>query len=358
MSDNLTLKMLEAYYQDASPTMFLSSMFRTPALNFYNSKEVEIDVVRSGEEIAIALQSIEVSGNENVADEFTNKRFAPPVLKEVFNVNAFETMDREAGMDPFADINFKAHAFRKIVRGTRLVEAKIQRTVELQCAQALQTGIIDLKNSAGVTVYTIDYKAKASHFPTVATPWDDANADIWGDLQALADQIRKDGKVQADRLIFGSSAWAAFIQNAKVQAIGDNRRLDLMAVAPKNGPEDATWQGYIWVGGRQFEMWSYDCFYDDPQSGNSTEYVDPKKVIMTSTKARFDLTYGAIPRIVAPDSRLRGLVPERIFRTDRIGLSTNAWLSENGENIKVQVGTRPLAIPTAIDRYGCLTILA
>ena len=42
MSNLVTKRMLSAYFQMASPMMFLSGFFQSPALNFYNGEEVEL----------------------------------------------------------------------------------------------------------------------------------------------------------------------------------------------------------------------------------------------------------------------------------------------------------------------------
>jgi hypothetical protein len=39
-----------------------------------------------------------------------------------------------------------------------------------------------------------------------------------------------------------------------------------------------------------------------------------------------------------------------------LDLSINAYASLNNKNLIVEVGTRALAIPTALDTFGCLTV--
>ncbi len=53
MSGSTTRRMLAAYIQMAAPTLFLSGFFRSPPANFHTTEEVEIDIVRSDEDIAI-----------------------------------------------------------------------------------------------------------------------------------------------------------------------------------------------------------------------------------------------------------------------------------------------------------------
>ena len=76
---------------------------------------------------------------------------------------------------------------------------------------------------------------------------------------------------------------------------------------------------------------------------------------MLSSGARLDLTFGAIPRIVPPDARVLPFLPSRIQNgAGRMDIAVNAWADTQGETLFVGSGSRPLAIPTAIDTYGCL----
>jgi len=74
-SPETTKTMLEAYKEDARPQMFLSGFFRSPARNFHNSEEVEIDITRSGEDVSVALYDISNGHRMNSTDLYTNKGF-------------------------------------------------------------------------------------------------------------------------------------------------------------------------------------------------------------------------------------------------------------------------------------------
>ena len=87
--------------------------------------------------------------------------------------------------------------------------------------------------------------------------------------------------------------------------------------------------------------------------------MDPGKVVVRDNMARMDLTYGSIPNIGKELGVVgSGILPEvtgRFSSTETgIDLNVNAWVSQDGENMFAGFGTRPLPIPTAIDRFGCL----
>jgi hypothetical protein len=356
MSDTITRRMINAYNQEAESLMFLSGFFQSPAQNFHNSEEVEFDIVRSEEDVAIVIQDLSTGYRMNTEDLYTNKSFKPPIFKEAGSLNAFDLIKRTPGNDPFRDPQFQADAVTRSFSLFRKTEQKIRRAIELQASQVLQNGTVELNNAAGDTLYFLDYQAKNTHFPTAGVTWTTSGSDDkLGDLRSLADVIRGDGLSTPSILIFGDDAWDVFVQDDRVKDQLDNRRMFLGEVNPEVRGQGGIYQATIWVGNYRFECWTYANRYKNPSNGTSTKYVEPHKVIMLSGGARFDATFGAIPTIAQPDSRALPYLPSRISNVNGgMDLHTNAWLSPDGEQIFVGVGARPLMIPTAIDTYGCL----
>lgn len=356
MSGSSTKRMIERYFAEAMPTMFLSGFFRSPPENFHNSETVELDVVRGSEKVAVVVQDLSAGYRMNEANIYTNKEFTPPILKEAFPIKAVDLILRDAGNNPFQDVNFQASVTLRAFTGFRLIEGMIRRNLELQASQVLQTGTLSLVDSNGTALYALDYKPKATHFPTSVITWGQANATVLEDIDSLARVIRADGLTRPDRLIFGRKAWTEFVKDATVQAIYNNRRIDQGAIVrmERNG-EGGTYHGTIEIGAYSYELWTYDGLYEHPQTGVKTDFVAPGSVIILSVGTRLDATFGAIPRIVPPDGRLLPFMPGRMSGPgQRMDLFTNVWVSADGEQLFGGLGTRQLCIPTAIDTYGCL----
>lgn len=362
MSDTTTRQLLEAYKQVAPPTMFMSGFFKSPARNFHSSEEVEIDIIRSGREISVAIQSLSAGYRENSKGLYTNKSFKPPVHKESFSLDSGTLLKRMPGQNPFESPNFRGNAIMRMMEGMQDVERKIRRSVELQAAQVLQTGAVTLKDSNGANIFELDYKMKATHKPTTSVTWGAAGDDKLADLEALADAINDDGMTEPTDVFFGATAWDKFKDDAKVLGLLDNRRVVLGGIAPekRNG---AKYMGWIELGSYRVNMWTYNGKYENPENGNVTRYMDPDKVVMLDADARLDATFGAIPNI-GRELGITGsnVLPELPSRFSNVGggmdLFTNAWVSPDGENLFGGVGARPLMIPTAIDTFGCLTTVA
>jgi len=348
--------MLAAYEQDRDPTMFLSGMFQSPRRNFHNSEEVEIDIVRSEEDISIAIQDLSTGARLNSEDLYTNKGFKPPIHKEAGPINAHNLIKRMPGEDPFMAVDFQANAVTRGVRLGRSLQRKILRAIEYQSAQVLTTGTVTLIDDTGAAVYTIDYAPKATHFPTSAVAWDNANSTKLADLQSLADAIRADGLADPDMIIMGEGSWNLFLQDADVIEKLDTRRMaGTQITAAAMMGNGGIFRGTLELGNYKYDLYTYGGRYKHPSTGVSTKYIPDDKVIMRASTGRLDATFGGIPRLTGPDPRIPAALTSRISVPDQMmDLQMNAWFSSDGETMMVQAGTRPLMIPTAIDTFGCL----
>lgn len=358
MSDASTIALIEMYLEQASAPMFLSGFFQSPPQNFHTTEEIEIDVQRDDEAVAIVITDLSTGPRNNEATTYTSKRFKPPIFDEQGHVSSYDMIKRQPGQSPFQNPEYGANAVRQAFSIYRLCENKIRRAVELMASQVLQTGVLTLTDAAGATLYTLNFQAKATHMATVLATWalDGSTGNPLADLAALATVVRRDGKREPRRLIFGESAFVRFLANAGVRAALDVLRLQQAAIAPESRGQGATFQGWCWIGHYRFELWTYDGFYKHPVTGVATPYIETDNVIMLGD-GRLDLTYGAIPMIVAPDARALPFLPPRISSEGRgLDLTTNAWITPDGKHVMVSAGTRPLTIPTAIDTFARLNV--
>lgn len=339
--------------------MAFAGMFRTPRENFHTSEGVEIDIERSEEDIAIVIQDLSTGYRMNSDDLYTNKLFIPPILKEAVAINAFDMIKRMPGQDPFQSPDFRANVIMKAMKGMRKVSRKVMRTIELQASQVLQTGIITLSDINGNALYTLDFKPKATHFPTVSIDWGTGTEDKAKDISDLAEVIRNDGKLDPNELWFGTNAFREWLRDADIQALLDNRRISIGEVVAREPRNDgSTYRGTIQIDNYIYDMYTYNGKYKNPNGGAITPYMDEDNVVVKSSDSRFDLTYGAIPNLNRDLGIQQAVVPEMPTRFSSaeqgVDLFTNVWVTPDGEQMFAGVGARPLCIPTAIDTYGCL----
>lgn len=361
MSDNSTKRLIEAYYQEAEPTAFFSGMFQARAENFHNTEEVEIDIVRSEEDVAIVVQDMSTGYRMNSADFYTNKGFKPPVFMEGIPLNSEELLKRMPGQTTFDNPNFRANIIKKMFDGMKKVQRKIDRALELQSSQIMTSGVVDLQNASGTTLYTLDYKPKPTHLPTSGTTWASATLEQKNnDILSLCNVIRGDGLVTADQIIFGETDWENYIQTSGALDRFDALRANVGTISSmQRTGEGGIYRGVLEIGNYKLDVFTYDGRYKDPQTGSSTKYMPDGKVIVRASSARMDATFGAVPNIgreLGLQRNIPELMPSRMSSVaSGMDMNPNVWLSDDGTQLFGGVASRPLMIPTAIDTYGCLT---
>ena len=352
--------MIARYMEEATAPLFLSGFFLTPPRNIHTAEKVEIDIQRDDEEVAVVIQDLSAGSRQNENSVYTNKLFTPPIYDEEGTITAYNLIKRVPGEDPFQDPNYGANATNEAFAIFRKLERKIRRAIELQAAQVLQTGTLDLVDENGTTLYALNFQPKATHVATVGTEWaaDGATGDPIADLDALAEVVRTDGKHDPNKIVFGTTAWTRFMANTRVRAELDNRRINLGNIAPQARGRGATKQGDFIIGSYSFELWTYNATYTTAAGVGGTKYLAADKLIMLSD-GRLDLSFGGIPRIPgATDSSAMAFLPPRISDGGRgIDLSVFAWRTPDGKHLKVSAGTRPLTIPTAIDTFASLDVV-
>jgi len=356
MSTKTTVAMLAAYKQKAMPTMFLSGQFQSPQQNYHNSEEVEIDIKRCTEKIAVAITDLSTGAHLNEASLYTNKAFKPPVFKEAGAINAFNLIKRMPGEHPFAAVDFQANAITQGIELGMELQEKILRAIEEQASQVLTTGTVTLIDESGNPVYTIDYKPKPTHFPTSAVAWDQPSPTIFKDLQDLSEVIRTDGLSNPDMLEIGEGSYELMLKDPEFLNRLDNRRINGNGIVPMDRlGNGGVFRGVIEIGNYNYDIFTYGGRFVAPGGTTSSAYLPNNKVIIRDSAGRLDATFGGIPRIGGADPRVPPALTQRVSVPGQmLDLQMNSWITPDGETMFVQAGTRPLLIPTAIDTFGCL----
>ena len=77
--------------------------------------------------------------------------------------------------------------------------------------------------------------------------------------------------------------------------------------------------------------------------------------MFSTSETRFDKLFGGVPRAVPIDPRFAGVLPDRISVPEAADFSPNIYATPNGRQTIIELMSRPLLVPTAVDGYGCLT---
>lgn len=337
-----TKMVIDVYKQRTTPTSFLRNYFpskESPTL------EVSIEVQRNFEKVALPVVR-GTDGNRNSFTKSTEKLFIPKYYREWFDRTQLQLYDRLYGASTIEDTIFSAY-INSVADHIMELQNKIERSHELQCAQVLETGIVDLGDGL-----KIDYKRKAESliaYTTTNNFADDA-VDPFAVFTTGCTFLRQKGKCLGGRFIaiMGSDALAKLLTNA---IFLKRQNLFSMALDTVTSPlmslEGNTYHGTITAGSYKVELWAYPQYYDDPTTGNQTAYVNTKKITIIPEKPRFVMAFGAVPQLLNP-----GTAP-------RMGkFIMSEYIDTRAKAAILDVESCALAVPVAIDQMYTVQVLA
>lgn len=326
-----TKMIIDVYKQRSMPTSFLRSFFPTvvsPTL------ELSIEVQRGFEKTAVDVIR-GTDGNRNSFTRSSEKLFIPPYYREWFDATMLQLYDRLYGATEINDAIFAAYV-NSVADALMDLQAKIERSIELQCSQVLETGIV-LLNAAT----NIDYKRKAASLvDDGAGQYFANNIDPFAKFEAGCNFLRQVGKAEGGTFnaIMGSTTLSDLLKNTVFTTRQNlfNMALDQVS-GPARGAVGQTFHGVITAGPYKVQLWSYPQFYDNA-SGVSTPYVNPKKVTIIPENPKFKTGFAAVPQLITP-----GTPP-------KIGAFVfNDYIDARAKAHVYDVESAPLAIPTAVD---------
>jgi len=206
-------------------------------------------------------------------------------------------------------------------------------------SQVLTTGKVVVKGDGVDEV--IDFGFDANQFTALSNNTWDTDVDPIAMMREWRRERVKAGGIAPNVAVFGSDAIDAFINNAKVKEALDMRRMDRGMINPELLPDGVIYWGYI--PEIATDIYSYDEWYIDPETGDEKAMVDPKGVIYGSTKTQSKRVYGAIKDLSA-------LTATKFF--------LKSWEVEDPSARFMLLQSAPLVVPVEVDAFMFAKVLA
>lgn len=335
-----TKKLIAVYKEKNAATSFLRSFFPTVESL---TKEISIEVQRGKEKVAVDVSRYS-DGKLNTFSKSTEKIFVPPYFYEFLVANEHRLYDVAIGAQNEAA--FAALAM-ELADDLFSLQQKIERAYELQCAQVLEDGILQLSAYGN-----IDFKRKAGSLVDkgAGNYWATGTVNPYTDLENGANFLRQTGKAQGAtfNVLFGSTAWAHFLNNTIVKDRNNLQNMKLDAVAaPQRNSVGASYHGQCTIGSYLGNIWTYPQFYDDAADA-STPYLDPKKVIMLPENPNFKLAFGAVPQLISTG----GEIPQKG------AYLVQEFIDEKKTAHEISIKSAGIAIPVAVDQIYTVQVVA
>lgn len=348
-----TKVLIDVYRESTMPTNFLRSFFETRESS---SKEVSIEVQRNSENIAVdVLRGTE--GNRNTMDRFSEKVFIPPYYREYFDATQLFFYDQLFGrgdveMDEMTLQDWIAEVMERMM----MLQAKIERSVEKQCSEVIQTGIVLLTNGTN-----IDYRRKATSLVDLSAGnyWDETGVDPTTSIESGCTFLRQQGKMMGGivNMILGEKAYRSLLANSAFQQRIDFRRVPIVDLSMPQRQADAVgsaFHGEFSAGAYIVRVWTYPQFYEaTANAGATTPYINDRNMILLPMEQRFRLAYAAVPKLIR-DTR-NAEFPEFIMQ-QRGAYTIGNYIDERTETHVFDIKSAPLAIPVAVDQIYTATV--
>lgn len=346
---NITSRIIQRFSDDSAPVLGLSSWF--PSLTT-SDKLVGIEVERNRQLVAVDVQR-NTGGNINTFSSATEKLYMPPYFEEIFDFSAVEYYNVTFGN---TNNPTQSQAFSMIAQAERrlmTLKHKIQRAIEKQRAEALQTGIVTLKNGDN-----IDFKRKAASIvaKTGTDVWSNAAGTPLDDIATAIKFIRQEGKSSSRSydVIMGEEAFASFMNNAQVKAAADFRRINILEIGTTkfDNTTGLNYHGRISTKNGNVDLWTYDDFYESP-ADTYVEYIDAKNVVVLPRDFVATTSYAGVPAIKRDTANAE--YPEYISQVEA-EFYMNNYVDPKKKAHWFEICSAPLVVPVSIDRVYTMKV--
>lgn len=350
--EHVTKKIIGRFNDYTAPKLGLSTFFKSETTT---SKEVSIEVERNRNLIAVDVER-GTAGKHNNFDRHTEKIYTPPFFKEKFNFSELDVYNRTFGEGLSPNATDYVRMIRTADQKLRILQAKIDRAKELQRAQALQTGIVQMKNGDN-----IDFKRKASSIVDLGAGnyWDGVTGQtILNDISEGVKFVRQEGK-SVSRMydfVMGAEVLGTITGNEDIQKMLDNRNLNIGAIGTTqfNDVTGFNYHGRLSLKNGTIDLWTYDDTYE-LDNGTHKQYIDENKAVLLPRDFVGKHAHAGVPAIIRDKANAE--FPQWIKQI-AAEYYINNYVDPKITAHMFDISSAPLAIPFSVDRIWTVQALA
>lgn len=320
---------------------FLRDRFFTNVKTF-PTKRVDIDIVKGNRKMAAFIHPM-VGGEIVQAEGYETKSYAPPLINPATISTADQLLERLPGEDMYSGKTQADRAAEKLIDEYNQLNDMTTRREEWMAAQVLTTGQLKVKGKGVDEVIDFGLTNKITLAST--KKWGASAADIWGNLKDWKQQVSRNGFANANMVIMGKAAADAFMADATVAKLLDNRRIEIGAIKPEEMEGGITYYGHLNLPG--VDIYGYDEVYLDDETGETKPLIPDNVVLMIPSAASFMRAYGLCTYLDDAGAWHRAET-DRLLRT---------YVEHRPDRRFIELQTHPLLIPDKIDSWFAATVL-
>lgn len=320
---------------------FLRDRFFTNVKTF-PTKRVDIDIVKGNRKMAAFIHPM-VGGEIVQAEGYETKSYAPPLINPATISTADQLLERLPGEDMYSGRTPADRAAEKLIEEYNQLNDMTTRREEWMAAQVLTTGQLQVKGKGVDEV--IDFGLTNKITLTSTKKWGASAADIWGNLKDWKQQVSRNGFANANMVIMGKAAADAFMADATIAKMLDNRHIEIGAIKPEEMEGGLTYYGHLNLPG--VDIYGYDEVYLDDETGETKPLIPDNMVLMLPSAAGFMRAYG-LCTYLDDAGAWHSAETARLLRT---------YVEHRPDRRFIELQTHPLLIPDKMDSWLVATVL-
>jgi len=328
----------------ATHTYFRDTFFTN--IKTFATERVDIDLVKGDRRMA-AFVHPRVGGKVLKANGYTTESYKPPLVNPYDVTTADQLMTRLPGEDLYSGMTPAQRAARKLMEEYATLNDATTRREEWMAVQAIVTGQIPVVGEGVNEVIDFGFTNKVTLEGD--NVWGGSKANILGNLGDWVDKVLHGGFANVDTLIMGKTAKKLFFDDAKVQKMLDNRRMNMGEIAPRDLPNGVRYLGHL--ADPSLDLYTYgEVYYDDwtdPAAPATKALIPDNAVILISSKPNYMMAYGACTYIEGANGLWVTAQTSRLLRS---------YVEHHPDRRMVELQAHPLPIPDKVDSWLVATV--
>ena len=260
------------------------------------------------------------------------ERYTPPYIAPKRPMTADDLKKRGFGEALFSNLTPAQRQGALMMKDFEEMDIMIARREEAMAAETLLTNGCIMKHIADdvaegeeMSIQFYEGASNPAQF-TPATDWDEADADIIGDIYAVCELLAAKGLGSSD-LIVSPSVGSAILANEAIIKLLDNRNINIGGVDPAELPNGVTKIARLNCKGHVVDVLQYSESYTN-DSGVNVPYITNGKAIVTAPGCGRTL-YGAVTQVEQSDGQFHTYTAKRVpkYYSDAKGNTRELYLT-------------------------------
>ncbi|MCM8906829.1 major capsid protein [Tenacibaculum finnmarkense] len=346
----ITERIITSFSDASRPKMGLSGFFPSVTTS---DRFIGIEIERNRQLVAADVQR-GADANMNTFSDYSEKLYQPPMYLEGFDFSSLDRYNVTFGERNNPSMSDAFNMINQATRKLNILKDKINRAIELQRSQALQTGIVTMNNGDNVNFKRKSESLKAL---TGTDVWSDAASSPLKDLEDGCRFLREEGLSAGNvvNAVLGREAFSEFMNNQEIKTKADIRNIDRVTLGfPQfDNTTGLSFHGQVSVFDFRVNIWTYSDFYEI-ENGVKKNYIDEKNVVLIAEDFEAKTAYAGVPAIMQDKSNAE--YPEYVQQVEA-EFYINNYVDPTKKAHMFDISSAPLAIPVSIDRVYTVQVL-